>query len=316
VEPAEVDIEPLVHWALIAAAAGLAARIAGHDQGGAARPRDTPRSATQQAMKEREMGESEIDTTKAHSARVWNYWLGGKDNYQADREAGDSILSVYPGIQRTARFQRQFLGRAVRYLAREAGIRQFLDIGTGLPTVDNTHEVAQRVAPESRIVYVDNDPLVLAHARALLTSTPQGHTAYIDCDVRDHERLLRQTAEVLDFSQPVAVMMLGILGQIQDEDQPAEIVRAVMDELPSGSYLAISDGTATNEVLIDATSDYNTNRAGEYTLRTPQDIAAFFNGLRLLEPGVVTIERWRPEHPALAEREVPVDAVCGLAIKP
>jgi O-methyltransferase involved in polyketide biosynthesis len=262
------------------------------------------------------MSESEVDTTRAHSARVWNYWLGGKDNYQADRVAGDSILSAYPGIQRTARFQRQFLGRAVRYLAGEAGIRQFLDIGTGLPTVDNTHEAAQRVAPECRIVYVDNDPLVLSHARALLTSTPEGHTAYIDCDVRDHERLLRQTTEVLDFSQPVAVMMLGVLGHIQDKDQPADIVRAVMDELPSGSYLAISDGTATNEVLIDATSDYNANLAGEYTLRTSQDIAVFFDGLRLLEPGVVTIERWRPAHPVLAEQEEPVDAVCGLAIKP
>lgn len=262
------------------------------------------------------MSESEIDTSKAHSARVWNYWLGGQDNYPADREAGDSILSVYPGILRTARFQRQFLGRAVRYLAREARIRQFLDIGTGLPTVDNTHEVAQRVAPESRIVYVDNDPLVLAHARALLTSTPEGHTEYIDCDVRDHERLLRQTAEVMDFSQPVAVMMLGILGHIQDKERPAEIVRAVTDAMPSGSYLAISDGTATNDVLVNATSDYNANLAGEYTLRSPQDIAAFFDGLRLIEPGVVTIERWRPEHPILAEDEAPVDAVCGLAIKP
>jgi O-methyltransferase involved in polyketide biosynthesis len=267
-------------------------------------------------VEEQDMSGIEIDTSKAHSARVWNYWLGGKDNYEADRIAGDSILSVYKGIQRTARFQRQFLGRAVRHLAGEAGIRQFLDIGTGLPTVDNTHEVAQRVAPESRIVYVDNDPLVLAHARALLTSTPEGHTAYIDCDVRDHEALLRQTAEVLDFSQPVAVMMLGILGHIQDKDRPADLVRAVMDAVPSGSYLAISDGTATNDVLIDATGDYNENLAGEYTLRSPDDVAAFFDGLRLLEPGVVTIERWRPEHPVLAEQEPPVDAVCGLAVKP
>ncbi len=262
------------------------------------------------------MGDGGIDTTQAHSARVWNYWLGGKENYEADRVAGDSILRVYPGIQRTARFQRQFLGRAVRYLVREAGVRQFLDIGTGLPTVDNTHEVAQRVSPDCRIVYVDNDPLVLAHARALLTSTPAGHTTYLDCDVRDHEQVVRRAAESLDFSQPVAVMMLGILGHIQDKDQPASIVRAVMDALPAGSHLAVSDGTTTNEVLIDATGDYNANLAGEYTLRTPRDIALFFDGLRLLEPGVVTIERWRPEHPALAEHEEPVDAVCGLAVKP
>ncbi|UCM88191.1 SAM-dependent methyltransferase [Streptomyces marincola] len=257
----------------------------------------------------------DIDNSKAHSARVWNFWLGGKDWYASDKEAGEQITRVYPGIVRTAQYQRMFLARAVRHLAGAAGIRQFLDLGTGLPTVDNTHEVAQRVAPDARIVYVDNDPLVLAHARALLTSTPQGATAYIDADVRDPGRVLEQAAEFLDFSRPVAVTMLGILGHIPDEDEPADIVRRVLDPLPSGSYLAVSDGTNTNATLNAATDGYNARLAGDYTLRGPAEVAAFFDGLDLLEPGVVTIERWRPEHPVF-ETEQPVDAVCGLGVKP
>src|SRR5882724_10813124 len=160
----------------------------------------------------------EIDTTVSHSARIWDYWLGGKDNYPIDREVGDRIADMLPDIVTHARADRMFLGRAVRYLAGEAGIRQFLDIGTGLPTVDNTHEVAQRVAPESRIVYVDNDPLVLSYARALLTSTPEGTTRYIDADLHDPDKILAGAAGTLDFSQPVAVIMLGILGHIPDSD--------------------------------------------------------------------------------------------------
>ncbi|RBM18720.1 SAM-dependent methyltransferase [Streptomyces sp. PT12] len=256
----------------------------------------------------------EIDTSKAHSARVWNFWLGGRDWYEADRDAGEQITRVYPGIVRTARFQRMFLARAVRLLASEAGIRQFLDLGTGLPTVDNTHEVAQRVAPDSRIVYVDNDPLVLAHARALLTSTPEGGTAYIDADARAPERILEQAAEHLDFDRPIAVTMLGILGHIRDEDRPGDIVRRLIEPLAPGSYLAVSDGVNTNDTLNAATTDYNARLAGDYTLRSPGEVTAFFDGLDILEPGVVTIDRWRPEHP-LFEGEAPVDAVCGLGVK-
>src|SRR5947209_10872780 len=163
-----------------------------------------------------------IDTAVPHSARIWNYWLGGKDNYAVDREAGDQFSAIYPGIVDIARADRAFLGRVVRYLAGEAGIRQFLDVGTGLPTADNTHQVAQRVAPESRIVYVDNDPLVLAHARALLTSAPGGVTSYIESDVRNTGEILGEAARTLDFGQPVALMMLGIMGQLPDS---AEIGR-------------------------------------------------------------------------------------------
>lgn len=257
----------------------------------------------------------EIDSSKAHSARVWNFWLGGKDWYDTDRDAGEQITQVYPGIVRTARYQRMFLARAVRFLAGEAGIRQFLDLGTGLPTVDNTHEVAQRVAPESRIVYVDNDPLVLAHARALLTSTPEGTTAYIDADVRNPENILEQAAGVLDFSQPIAVTMLGILGHIPDEDRPGDLVRRLTARLAPGSYLAISDGTNTNDTLNAATDNYNARLAGDYTLRSPAEVREFFEGFELLEPGVVTIESWRPELPPLRE-EPPVDAYCGLGVKP
>ncbi len=160
-----------------------------------------------------------IDMTVPHSARIWNYWLGGKDNYPVDRAAGDQYREVFPGVIDVARASRQFLTRAVRYLAGEAGVRQFLDIGTGLPTVDNTHEVAQRVAPESRIVYVDNDPLVLTHARALLTSTPQGVTDYIDADLREPDKILEAAAKTLDFTQPIALMLMGIMGHIGDYDE-------------------------------------------------------------------------------------------------
>ena len=202
-----------------------------------------------------------LDTSTAHSARVWNYLLGGKDNFAADREVGDMILQMFPGIAHIARLQRRFLGRAVRYLAGEAGIRQFLDVGTGLPTVDNTHEVAQRVAPECRIVYVDNDPLVLVHARALLTSAPGGMTSYIEADVRDTEEILGEAARTLDFSQPIALMMLGIMGQLPDSAEPRSIVTTLLDALPPGSYLALSDGTDTSPALNQAIAAYNQNNS-------------------------------------------------------
>ncbi|MFE6487777.1 SAM-dependent methyltransferase, partial [Streptomyces sp. NPDC057757] len=191
-----------------------------------------------------------IDTTKPHSARFWNYFVGGKDNYEVDREIGDHIKEIFPGLVDVALSSRRFLGRAVRYLVEEQGIRQFLDIGTGLPTADNTHEVAQRLAPDSRIVYVDNDPMVLAHARALLTSTPEGRTAYLDADLYDPEAILKAAEATLDLSQPVALMILNTLGHVADYERARGLVSQVMAGLPAGSHLVISDSTATSEGMI------------------------------------------------------------------
>ena len=193
-----------------------------------------------------------LDTSVPHSARVWNYWLGGQDNYPPDRMVGDQVMAMFPDITRLARADRAFLGRAVRYLAGPAGLRQFLDIGTGLPTADNTHQVAQAIAADSRVVYVDNDPLVLAHARALLTSTPEGACDYVDADLRDPAAILAQAARTLDFSQPVALMMLGIVGNLPDASRPESIIRQLMSPLPSGSYLALSDGVNTSATFTEA----------------------------------------------------------------
>ena len=256
-----------------------------------------------------------LQLDRPHSARVWNFLLGGKDNYAADREAGEMIVQMFPDIALLARLQRRFLVKAVRYLAEDAGIRQFLDIGTGLPTVDNTHEVAQRIAPESRIVYVDNDPLVLVHAQALLTSTPEGACAYVDADVRDPERILEAAAQTLDFGKPIALTMLGILGQIPDSDEPEAVVARFLDALPPGSYLALTDGTDTNAALNQAISVYNANSASSYHLRGPERIAAFFDGLDAVEPGIVPISRWRPE-PVDVGRDPSVEnTICGIGRK-
>ncbi len=255
-----------------------------------------------------------IDTTVPHSARIWNYWLGGKDHYPVDREAGDAFREIYPEIVEVARAVRCFLARAVRYLAGEAGIRQFLDVGTGLPTVDNTHEVAQRVAPDSRIVYVDNDPLVLVHARALLTSRPEGACAYVDADVRDPGAVLDAAAATLDFSQPVALMMLGILGHVGDDDQARSIVRELTSALAPGSYLTLSDGASTSKAREQAHQRYAQTGAVPYRLRGPEQIAAFFEGLELLEPGLVPVSQWRPlSSPSGLPR--PVDTFGGVAGK-
>ncbi len=257
----------------------------------------------------------EIDTTVAHPARIWNYWLGGKDNYAADRDVGDQTLKVYPEIANLARQQRAFLGRAVRFLAGEAGVRQFLDIGTGLPTVDNTHEVAQRVAPESRIVYVDNDPLVLAHARALLTSSPEGVTDYIEADLHDPGHILAEAARTLDLDQPVAITMLGILIFISDDDEATSIVRQLVGALAPGSYLAL---THTTNAIHGARTDeavrvWNEGGSVPMVIRTPDQIAGFFDGLDLLEPGIVPLSRWRPEPDPWGSAEV--DEFCGVARK-
>ena len=257
----------------------------------------------------------QLDTSEAHSARVWNYLLGGKDNFAADRQVGDMVLQMFPGIAHIARVQRRFLSRAVRYLAGEAGIRQFLDIGTGLPTANNTHQLAQQIAPGSRIVYVDNDPLVLVHARALLTSAPGGMTSYIEADVRDTGEILGEAARTLDFGQPVALMMLGIMGQIDDADQPGSIVAWLLDALPPGSYLALSDGTDTSPALNQAINTYNQNSASSYHLRSQEEIARFFDGLTLVPPGVVTTSRWRPDLADASTEPREVDAICGVGRK-
>ncbi|HEY4726077.1 MAG TPA: SAM-dependent methyltransferase, partial [Actinomycetota bacterium] len=223
----------------------------------------------------------QIDATVPNSARIWNYWLGGKDNYPVDREAGDDYRAIYPEIVEVARSSRRFLTRAVRYLAGEAGLRQFLDIGTGLPTAENTHEVAQRIAADARVVYVDNDPVVLAHARALLTST-QGVTAYIDADLHDPERILAAAPRTLDLTQPIGLMLLGILGHIGDDDEARAIVKRLLGALPAGSYLTVCDGTnIISEAGVEAQRLYNESGAVPYRLRTPDQIAAFFEGLEL-----------------------------------
>ena len=258
----------------------------------------------------------QLDTSEAHSARVWNYLLGGKDNFAADREVGDLILTMFPGIAQIARVQRRFLARAVRYLAAEAGVTQFLDIGTGLPTANNTHQIAQQVAPHARIVYVDNDPLVLVHAEALLTSAPGGVTSYIEADVRDPDAIVREAARTLDFSQPVALMLLGIVGQVDDADEPGSIVAWLLDALPPGSYLALSDGTDTNPELNQAIAVYNQNAASSYHLRNPNRIAGFFAGLDLVPPGVVTTSRWRPDVRDADGEPREIDAICGVGRKP
>ena len=232
----------------------------------------------------------------AHSARVWNYWLGGKDNYQVDRDTGDRVAELYPDIVLLAQAARGFLARAVGYLAADAGIRQFLDIGTGLPTASNTHQIAQAAAPDSRVVYVDNDPVVLAHARALLTSSPQGATDYLDADLRDTGAILKEAARTLDFTRPVAITLIAILHHISDYGQARSIVNDLMDAVPSGSYLAIAHST---NVIYGAVSDEAVGRWNKFgkppvTLRSPQEITRFFDGLDLLPPGLVSTTRWHP----------------------
>ena len=237
-----------------------------------------------------------FDASVAHIARVYNYWLGGKDNYAADRVAAEEVIAAYPTIHTSVRAQRAFLGRAVRYLVAEAGIRQFLDIGTGLPSANNTHEVAQREAPECRIVYVDKDPIVLAHARALLTSSPQGATEYIDADLRDTAEILKQAAAILDFGKPLAVMLLGVLHCIPDADDPAALVAQLVAAVPSGSYLVISHPARdihTSQVTT-ATDRMNPMMSEPVTLRTRDEVSPFFAGLDLVEPGLVQLHRWRP----------------------
>ncbi|WP_073948877.1 SAM-dependent methyltransferase [Streptomyces kebangsaanensis] len=240
-----------------------------------------------------------LNTGVAHNARVWNYWVGGKDNYEVDQRVGEHVAGMFPVIRDVARADREFLGRAVRHLTAERGIRQFLDIGTGLPTVDNTHEIAQRIAPDARIVYVDNDPIVLAHARTLLTSTPEGATAYIDADVHDPGAIVRRAAETLDLGRPIAVMMLGILNFVLDTDKARDIVRRVMAAVPSGSFLVLThptfDADLGGEGNVAAMEFWNENATPPITARPRAEVAAFFEGLDLVEPGLVPCSRWRAD---------------------
>jgi len=257
-----------------------------------------------------------FDARVAHPARVYDYWLGGKDNFEADRIAGEETIAAYPAIRASARANRAFLARSVRYLAAEAGVRQFLDIGTGLPTASNTHEVAQSMAPESRIVYVDNDPLVLSHARALLTSSPEGVTAYLDADLRDTDQILEQAADTLDFTEPVAIMLLAILHYIPDLGEAQRIVARLIRAVPPGSYLTISHAASdiSPEEMAEMIRRMNEHLAeGNHVGRTREVVAQFFDGLDVLEPGVVKITQWRPE--SLVEAEGPTSLWGGVARK-
>jgi O-methyltransferase involved in polyketide biosynthesis len=260
---------------------------------------------------------SGIDPEVPHTARIWNYWLGGKDHFAADRTVGDQVQRFLPDIVTSARADRKFLHRAVRHLVADAGIRQFLDVGTGLPTADNTHEVAQKLAPETRIVYTDNDPLVLTHARALLTSTPEGATDYIDADARDTKLILDAAAATLDFDQPIAVMLLGILNFIGDDDQALAVVRELMAAVPSGSYLAIAHPTTEirPEESAAAAKQWNETATPPITLRSKAQLLTYFDGLELLEPGVVTCTKWRPD-PGDPTADTDVYQFCGVAQKP
>ncbi|NKZ05557.1 SAM-dependent methyltransferase [Actinomadura latina] len=262
-----------------------------------------------------EVSENVLKSHIPHSARVWNYLLGGKDNFEADRQAAERSIRLKPDMVEQARADRAFLGRAVRYLAGDEGIRQFLDIGTGLPTADNTHQVAQRVAPECHVVYVDHDPLVLAHARALLTSTPEGECHYIDADLHDPDEILSQARNLLDFTRPIAVMLVGILHHIEGATASHEIVRRLMSAMPSGSRLVINHPTSVVHGERSEQSARKWNESGgrpTVTLRTPAEIAAYCDGLEIEEPGVVSCSRWRP---APEIREPEVDAFCAVARK-
>ena len=257
-----------------------------------------------------------FDTSVAHCARVYDYWLGGKDNFAADRAAAEQAIRDCPEIVPTSRANRRFLARSVRYLATDTGIRQFLDIGTGIPTENNTHEVAQAAAPDSRVVYVDNDPLILAHARALLTSHPDGATAYEEADLRDPERILDLAARLLDFRRPVAVLLLAILHHVDDEDEPYKIVATLMNAVPPGSYLVISHPASDigSEAAAKMAQSLNEIMAEKITARDHATVARFFDGLELVAPGLVQVSDWRP--PAGTGAGFPAAIWAGAALKP
>ena len=242
-------------------------------------------------------GEPRIDTSVAHSARVHDYWLGGKDNFAADRAAGEAVMAAYPGIVQSVRANRGFLARVVRFLAGEAGVTQFLDIGTGIPAASNTHEVAQAVTPAARVVYVDYDPVVLQHARVLLTSAVPGTVDYVDADLRDPGNILREAGRTLDFSRPVAVMLIAVMHLIVEADDPYGIVWRLKDAMAPGSYLALSQVASDieTEQVAEARRRYNSLARETQQHRTQAEVASFFDGLHLVEPGVVPVQQWRPD---------------------
>jgi hypothetical protein len=257
-----------------------------------------------------------FDATVAHPARIYDYWLGGKDNFAADRRAAEEVLATMPVMVQVARSVRLFLASVVHYLAADLGIRQFLDIGTGLPTANNTHQVAQRAAPESRIVYVDNDPIVLSHAQALLTSAPAGRCAYVDADARDPDKILDAAAAILDLTKPVAVMMLSVLHFIPDSDDPYALTARYLQAVPSGSYLAISHASSDINPgqQTAAARSYNTHSATAITLRSSAEVARFFNGLDLIPPGLTPLGQWSPGAPQASPANLPT--YTALARKP
>ena len=258
-----------------------------------------------------------FDTSVAHPARVYDYWLGGKDNFAADREAAEAVIAARPSILFDIRANRAFLGRAVRWLAAEAGVRQFLDIGTGIPAADNTHQVAQGVAPTSRIVYVDNDPIVLVHARALLTSNAEGATAYLEGDLRQPEPILSGAATTLDFEQPIAVLLIGVLHLIADTEDPNGIITTLMAAVSPGSYLALTQPASdvNAEVVAEGARRYNQHVSTKQTRRSHAETARFFDGLELVDPGLVQVHRWRPD-PNAEELDRDVSAWGGIGRKP
>ncbi|MFE2043807.1 SAM-dependent methyltransferase [Streptomyces sp. NPDC059477] len=261
-------------------------------------------------------GPAEPRTPVAHSARVWNYWAGGRDNYEVDERVGERVAAMFPVIRDVAHANRAFLARAVGFLAQECGTRQFLDIGIGLPTVENTHEIAQRVAPDARIVYVDNDPVVLMYARALLTGTSEGATDYVDADVRDPEAVVERAAKTLDLDRPVAVLMLGILNFVQDTGEARDIVRRTMAALPSGSHLVLThptdDPALGGEGQLAAMAYWNEHAGPPITARGRAETASLFDGLDLLDPGLVSCSAWRPDGQASAV----VPQFGAVAVKP
>jgi len=255
-----------------------------------------------------------FDTSVAHVARIYDYWLGGKDNYAVDRAAGEAALKAYPDLINSVRSNRAFMTRVVRHLA-EAGIRQFLDIGTGIPTAPNTHEIAQTVSPDCRVVYVDNDPIVLAHARALLTGAPEGVTDYLDADLRDTGAILDRAAQTLDFSQPVAVMLMAILHLIPDTEDPYGIVARLIGAGPAGSYLALSQiASDIADEVAQARDQVGRYMPVKQTYRTHAETMRFYGGLELIEPGLVRVTEWRPDSAAAAA--MPTALCGGVARKP
>jgi hypothetical protein len=257
----------------------------------------------------------DLHVDQPHGARIWNYLLGGKDNYPADRAVGEAMRAQWPDIADSALKARQFLIRTVRFLAADAGIRQFLDIGTGLPTMQNTHEVAQAVAPQARVVYVDNDPLVLAHARALLVNaTAEGAVSYLDADYNDPAAIIAEARGLLDFEQPIGVLFMGVLGYVEDPDEAHSVIARVLESVPAGSYLALWDGTSTSERAV-AAAKAQADMGSPYHQRTVEQIERWFDGLELVEPGLVSVTRWRPDGPGTGEPE-PIDGYGAVARKP